>query len=160
ELTVLVTSREVLHLYGEHGFPVAPLAQAPALALFVERAQAVNPGFRLTGANAAAVAELCAGLDGLPLALALAAAQTRVRTPQALVARCENRLGLLAGGARDLPGRQRTLRRTIDWSHQLLSETEKAVFRRLALFAGGFTLEAAQAVVDPFGSLDLPLELV
>jgi predicted ATPase len=174
DLTVLVTSREVLHLYGEHGFPVSPLdlpdpallarpetlAENPAVALFVERAQAVHPGFRLTAENARAVAELCAGLDGLPLALELAAAHTRVLTPDAMVARFEHRLGLLAGGARDLPGRQQTLRRTIDWSHQLLSETEQASFRRLAVFAGGFTLEAAQAVVDPFEMLGLPVDEV
>ena len=172
DLTVLVTSREVLHLYGEHGFPVSTLdlpdpalhaspetlAENPAVALFVERAQAAHPGFRLTTENAHAVAELCAGLDGLPLALELAAAHTRVVPPDAMVARLEHRLGLLAGGARDLPGRQQTLRRTIDWSHQLLSDTEKAAFRRLAVFAGGLTLEAAQAVVDPFDNLGLPVE--
>lgn len=171
DLTVLVTSREVLHLYGEHAFPVSPLdlpdpallahpevlAENPAVALFVERAQAVHPGFRLTTENARAVAELCAGLDGLPLALELAAAQSRLVPPDAMVTRLEHRLGLLAGGARDLPGRQRTLRRTIDWSHQLLSDVEKASFRRLAVFAGGFTREAAQAVVDPFETLVLPL---
>ncbi len=172
DLKVLVTSREVLHLYGEHGFPVSPLdlpdpallappetlAECPAVALFVERAQAANAGFRLTAENAPAVAELCAGLDGLPLALELAAAHARVMAPDAMVARLENRLGLLARGARDLPGRQRTLRGTIDWSHQLLSDTEKAAFRRAAVFGGGFTLEAAQAVIDPFETLGLPVE--
>ncbi len=172
ELTVLVTSREVLHLYGEQGFPVSPLdlpdprllarpeslAESPAVALFVERAQAAQPGFRLTTENARAVAELCAGLDGLPLALELAAAHARVVPPDAMVARLEQRLGLLSGGARDVPGRQKTLRRTIDWSHQLLSDTEKAAFRRLAVFGGGMTLEAAQAVIDPFATLGLPVE--
>ncbi len=172
ELTVIVTSREILHLYGEHGFPVSPLelpdgahlarpealGECPSVSLFVERAQAANAGFRLTAENAAAVAGLCAGLDGLPLALELAAAQTRVLPPEILLARVENRLQLLTRGPRDLPGRQQTLRRTIDWSHQLLSATEQAVFRRLSVFAGGLTLEAAQAVVDPFGKLDLPVE--
>jgi predicted ATPase/tRNA A-37 threonylcarbamoyl transferase component Bud32 len=172
DLTVLVTSREVLHLYGERAFPVSPLelpdpallsrpealADSPAVALFIERAQSARPGFRLTAENARAVAELCAGLDGLPLALELAAAHTRVLSPDAMLARFEHRLGLLADGARDLPGRQQTLRRTIDWSHQLLSEIEKASFRRLAVFAGGFTLEAAQAVIDPFATLGVPVE--
>jgi predicted ATPase len=172
DLTVMVTSREVLRLYGEQVFsvvalelpdlarPPAPrqLIECPAVALFVERAQAVQPSFVVTDANASAVAELCAGLDGLPLALELAAAQTRTHSPQAMLARLQNRLGLLTGGARDLPGRQQTLRRTLDWSHQLLADTEQAVFRRLAVFAGGFTLEAAQAVSDPFGKLELPVE--
>jgi predicted ATPase len=172
ELTVVVTSREVLHLYGERAFPVSPLelpdpaliarpealAESPAVALFVERAQAARGGFRLNAENARAVAALCAGLDGLPLALELAAAHTRIVPPEAMVARFEHRLGLLAGGARDLPSRQKTLRRTIDWSHDLLSDTEKATFRRLAVFAGGFPLEAAQAVVDPFEKAGLPIE--
>jgi predicted ATPase len=171
DLTIMVTSREVLRLYGEQLFPVvalelpdparlpAPreLAECPAIALFVERAQAVNPTFALGADNAAAVAALCAGLDGLPLALELAAAQTRSHSPQSMLARLQDRLGLLTGGARDLPGRQQTLRRTLDWSHQLLVPTEQAVFRRLAVFAGGFTLEAAQAVADPFAKLDLPV---
>jgi predicted ATPase len=174
ELTLVVTSREILHLYGEHAFPVSPLpppdpallrrpeslAENPAVALFVERAQAARAGFRLTAENARAVAELCAGLDGLPLALELAAAHARMLPPDAMVARLEHRLGLLAGGARDLPARQKTLRRTIDWSHDLLSEPEKVAFRRLAVFAGGFTLEAAHAVVDPFEDLGAPVEEV
>ncbi len=171
DLTVLVTSREVLHLYGEHGFPVAPLelpdpglpspevlAENPAVALFVERAQAAHPPFRLTAENARAVAELCAGLDGLPLALELAAAQVRMMSPKAMLARSDKRLGLLTGGARDLPARQQTLRRTIEWSHQLLSDAEKACFRRLAAFGGSFTPEAAQAVADPFERLDVSTE--
>ena len=172
ELRVLVTSREVLHLYGEHGYPVSPLgfpdvalsappealADWPAVALFIERARAVKPDFRLTAHNARAVVELCAGVDGLPLALELAAAHTRILPPDAMVARLDRRLGLLAGGARDVPGRQKTLRRTMDWSHQLLSDPEKAAFRRLAVFGGGFTLEAAEAVVDPFGKLGLAIE--
>jgi predicted ATPase len=169
DLTIILTSREVLRLYGEHGFPVSTLelpdparlppldvlAQYPALALFVERARAVNPAFGLTAENAAAVAALCAGLDGLPLALELAAAQARILSPEAMLSRFEHRLGLLTEGPRDLPSRQQTLRRTIDWSHQLLEAREQAVFRRLGVFAGGFTLEAAQAVSDPYGTLGL-----
>jgi predicted ATPase len=172
DLAILVTSREGLRLYGEHSFPVSPLelpdpahipapedlAHCPAVALFIERAQAVHPAFRLTAENAAAVAELCARLDGLPLALELAAAQTRVLAPEAMLGRLPHRLQLLTGGARDLPGRQQTLRRTIDWSHQLLDATEQVVFRRLAAFGGAFTLEAAQAVADPYARLDIPIE--
>jgi predicted ATPase len=172
DLVVIVTSREVLHLYGEHGYSVSALelpdaaqvarldvlAECPAVALFVERARGANASFRLTAENAATIAKLCAGLDGLPLALELAAAQTRVLSPAAMLGRFEHRLSLLTGGARDLPDRQQTLRRTIDWSHQLLSATEQALFRRLAVFAGGFTVEAAQAVGDPFAKLDVPIE--
>jgi predicted ATPase len=171
-LTVLATSREMLRLYGEHAFPVAPLAlpdrsrlpsveelsRCPAVALFVERAAAADPTFGLAEDNAAAVAELCVRLDGLPLALELAAAHARVLSPDALLTRLDHRLQLLTGGARDVPGRQQTLRRAIDWSHQLLDATEQAVFRRLSVFAGGFTLEAAQAVADPFDKLGTPAE--
>jgi predicted ATPase len=173
-LTVMVTSREVLHVYGEQIFPVVALelpdparaialpqlAAYPAVALFVERAQAVNPSFSLTVDNAAAVATLCARLEGLPLALELAAAQARALSPQSMLARMGQRLELLTGGARDLPARQQTLRRTLDWSHQLLSPAEQAVLRRVAVFAGGFTLEAAQAVADPFGKLDPPVSQI
>jgi predicted ATPase len=172
DLTLILTSRAVLHLYGEHGFPVSTLgspdpARLPALeelarhaavALFVERAQAANPAFRLTRENARAVAQLCAGLDGLPLALELAAAQVRVLPPEAMLPRLADRLGLLTDGPRDLPSRQQTLRRTIDWSHQLLDSREQSTFRRLGVFAGGFTLEAAQAVADPFENLGLPID--
>ena len=172
DLAILVTSREVLRLYGEHSFPVSPLelpdpaqlpppealSECPAVALFIERAQAVHPAFRLTAENASTVAELCARLDGLPLALELAAAQTRVLSPEAMLGRLPHRLQLLKGGARDLPGRQQTLRGTIDWSHQLLDGYEQAVFRRLSAFAGGFTLEAAQAVADPYATLGLPID--
>jgi len=172
DLSVVVTSREVLRLYGEHGFPVSALelpdrghplplerlTEVPAVALFIERARAANPAFRCTAENAAAVAELCAGLDGLPLALELAAAHARVLSPKAMLSRLEHRLGLLTGGARDLPDRQQTVRRTIDWSHQLLDPTEQAIFRRLGAFAGGFTLEAAQAVADPHAALNRSVE--
>jgi predicted ATPase len=169
ELAILVTSREVLRLYGEHDFPVPPLAppdprrlsgidqvaRSPAVALFVERARAAKPSFRLTADNARSVAELCVKLDGLPLALELAAAQLRLLTPEALLSRLNRRLELLTGGARDLPGRQQTLRRTIDWSHDLLGEAERTYLARLAVFAGGFSLEAAQVVVDSYEGLEM-----
>jgi predicted ATPase len=168
-LTLLVTSREVLHIYGEHCYPVqplpvpepqrsAPLAELlrqPAVGLFVDRAVSARPSFRLDSHNAAAVVELCRRLDGLPLALELAAARVRMLSPKDLVARLGRRLKVLTRGARDLPERQRTLRGTIDWSHQLLDAEEQTVFRRLAVFPSGFSLEGAEAVVDPHGDLDL-----
>lgn len=172
DLTLLVTSREMLQIYGEHRYAVPPLerpdvdrlpppdelARNPAVALFLERARAVHPSFSLTDDNAAAVAAVCSGLDGLPLALELAAAQVRVLSPESLRARLDDRLRLLIGGARDLPGRQQTLRRTLDWSHQLLDETERAVLRRLSTFAGSFSLEAAQAVADPYSRMGAAIE--
>jgi predicted ATPase/transcriptional regulator with XRE-family HTH domain len=162
-LTVLATSRESLRLRGERVLavpplalpdpdrlpPVGELAGVAAVRLFVARARDVQPGFALTAVNAPAVAEVCRRLDGLPLALELAAARVTVLPPAALLARLDRRLPLLAGGARDLPSRQRTMRDTIAWSHELLTPEEQAIFRRLAVFAGGFTLEAAEAVAGP-----------
>jgi predicted ATPase len=158
-LKVLVTSRVALRLVPEHVLEVPPLAlpesgardpetlaRAEAVALFCDRARAVAPGFRLTHENAEQVAEVCRRLDGLPLALELAAARTNVLSAQAMLARMDRRLGLLTGGARDRPERQRTLRATIDWSHHLLGELERVLFRRLAVFAGGCTVEAATSV--------------
>jgi predicted ATPase len=159
-LTLLVTSREPLRVRDERVVPVLPLAlpaapplpdldrlsQVPAVALFVERVREVQPDFAITADNAQAIAEICRRLDGLPLALELAAARSNVLPPTALLARLEHRLPLLVHGARDLPQRQQTLRNTIAWSYDLLDEGDKAVFRRLAVFAGGFTLEAVQAV--------------
>jgi predicted ATPase len=159
-LQVLVTSRQVLRLQAEREYPVAPLdvaaeqtaaaqvlAQVPsAVQLFVQRAQAAQPGFALTSANAAVVAELCRRLDGLPLAIELAAARIRLLSPEALLERVEGRLDLLASGGPDLPARQRTLRATLDWSHQLLASSEQGLFARLSVFAGGATLEAIEAV--------------
>ncbi len=168
QLKVLVTSRTALHLYGEQEFPVPPLAlpdarqlaspdgelvqvlaQVPAVMLFVQRAAAVQPDFALTTANAAAVANICIGLDGLPLAIELAAAKVKLFTPQALAVRLQHRLSLLTGGAQDLPPRQRTLRSEIAWSVDLLPPAEQQLFRCLAVFVGGFSLDAAQAVWGP-----------
>ena len=159
-VVALVTSRMVLRLSGEHEFPVPPLPVPPigaggdaaevqrcaSVRLFVERAQAASAGFELTSGNAGAVAEICRRLDGLPLAIELAAARVRLLPPQALLARLDDRMGLLTGGARDLPERQRTLRNTLDWSFDLLSAGEQALFARLGVFAGTFDLPAAEAV--------------
>lgn len=157
---LLVTSREALHLRGEHEFPVPPLAlpeaqtahdpaalaRSPAVSLFVQRASAVRPDFRLTPEVAPTVAAICHQLDGLPLALELAAARIKVLSPAALLARLEHRLDLLTGGPRDLPLRQQTLRDTIAWSYDLLTHEEQRLFRRLAIFVGGCTLDAATDV--------------
>lgn len=170
-VTMLVTSREILHLYAERTVPVPPLpvpdpieqsssAEAmknPAVMLFVQRALVVNPALELDAANIAAVAEICRQLDGLPLAIELAAARTRLITPRAILGRIGERLKLLTGGARDLPGRQQTLRRTLDWSYELLTPGEQTLIRRLSAFAGSFTLEQAEAVADPFGDLDVDI---
>jgi predicted ATPase len=144
---LLATSRERLHLSGEHEFPLAPLAAEEALALFATRATAAQPGFALDG-NREQVAEICGRLDGLPLAIKLAAARVRVLSPEALLARLEHRLPLLTGGARDIHERQRTLRATIAWSYDLLEPKEQQLFGRLAVFAGGCTLEAAEQVCE------------
>jgi non-specific serine/threonine protein kinase len=164
-LRVLVTSRAALRLTGEQEYPVPPLAQGPvrwhpgrrlpdagalagyeAVALFAARARAVLPDFRVTEENARTVAEVCARLDGLPLAIELAAARAKVLPPPVLLARLSRRLTLLTGGARDAPVRQQTLRATLDWSHALLAPAEQGLFARLGVFAGGCTLEAAEAV--------------
>jgi predicted ATPase len=159
-LTLLVTSREPLRVRDERVVPVLPLAlpaasplpdldtlaQVPAVALFVERVREVKPDFALTVDNAQAIAEICRRLDGLPLALELAAARSTVLPPEALLARLVHRLPLLVHGARDVPQRQQTLRNTIAWSYDLLEENDKTLFRWLAVFIGGFTLEAVEAV--------------
>jgi predicted ATPase len=169
KLKIVVTSQSPLHVYGEHEFPVPPLAlpdskslppldalsRLPAIALFVERARAVKHDFALTNENATAVTAVCARLDGLPLAIELAAARIKLLSPSAMLARLESCLNLLTGGARDLPTRQRTLRGTVDWSYGLLNPAEQTLFRRISVFLGGCTLEAVEAVCDTAGDLGL-----
>jgi len=171
KLKIMVTSRAALHVYGEHEFPVPPLAlpdprsmpsvqvllRCPAVALFLQRAVAAKPDFELTRENASAVTEICARLDGLPLAIELAAARVKVLSPSSMLTRLASRLQLLTGGSRDLPQRQQTLRAAIDWSYDLLSAAEQKLFRRLSVFVGGCTLEGAEAVCDTKGDLDLDL---
>jgi predicted ATPase len=170
-LKILVTSRAALHVYGEHEFPVPPLAlpdprsvppvevlsQYPAVALFVQRAVAAKPDFELNRENAPAVAEICARLDGLPLAIELAAARVKVLSPSSMLTRLASRLQLLTGGARDLPQRQQTLRAAMDWSYDLLNAAEQKLFRRLSVFVGGCNLEGVEAVCHTKGDLDLDL---
>ncbi len=167
ELKVLVTSRSRLHLHGEREFPVPPLqlpstrplpsietlSQFEAVTLFIQRARAVQPGFQVTNDNAPAIAEICHRLDGLPLAIELAAVRIKMFPPQALLARLQRRLTLLRGGARDRPARQQTLEAAIAWSYDLLPATEQSLFRRLAVFTGGATLEAVAAVCNPVEQL-------
>src|SRR4051794_21237166 len=156
---VLATSRTPLQIRGEQILPVDPLplpdvdaslegiVQSEAVRLFAARARAVRPAFQVETANAATVALLCRHLDGLPLALELAAAHSAVLSPAALLAQMTDRLRLLTGGARDLPARQQTMREAIAWSYDRLTEEEQATFRALAIFAGGWTLPAAAAVL-------------
>lgn len=160
-LKILVTTRACLRIYGEQEFPVAPLEQNFAIELFVQRAKAVLPTFALTPQNEPAIQSICSRLDGLPLAIELAAARTRVLSPSAILDRLQSRLQFLTGGALDMPERQQTLRKTIDWSYDLLDGPEQKLFRRLAVFPGGCTIEAAEAVcnarrdlgIDPFDGL-------
>jgi predicted ATPase/class 3 adenylate cyclase len=169
ELTVLATSRMPLRLRAEREYAVPPLglprrkppptleqlSQYEAVRLFIERAQAVKADFTIDNETAPAVAEICWRLDGLPLAIELAAARIRMLPPQAMLTRLEQRLPMLMGGARDAPERQRTLRNTIAWSYDLLVPEDQVLFRRLAVFAGGATFEAIEAVVNPDGSRDV-----
>jgi predicted ATPase/DNA-binding CsgD family transcriptional regulator len=162
DVTILVTSRVRLRVSGEREVPIAPLglaaldrhpsiedvATSDAVRLFITRAEAVQPDFTLNSENAVVVAEICRRLDGLPLAIELAAARVKVLPPSALLARLDHRLPLLTGGGRDHPERQQTMRDAIAWSHDLLNPEEQALLRRLAVFVGGFTLEAAEAVVS------------
>ncbi|HEX9373216.1 MAG TPA: tetratricopeptide repeat protein, partial [Roseiflexaceae bacterium] len=172
DLKLLITSRAVLHLSAEHAFPVPPLrlpdrqqhptvaqlSQYDAVALFIARARAARPEFQVSNDTAPAVAEICYRLDGLPLAIELAAARSAVLAPQALLARLDQRLKLLTGGARDLPARQQTIRHTIDWSYDLLDAGEQTLFARLGVFPGGCTLEAAEAVCNVDDTL--PIEIM
>ncbi len=167
QLTLLITSRVALRLVGEHRFPVPPLA-APeraqhlpndvfaryaAIDLFIQRARAVDPCFTLDDANAQVVGAICVRLDGLPLAIELAATRISLFTPPELLARLDRRLALLTEGALDLPARQQTLRRAIDWSYDLLDEGEQALLRRLGVFVGGWTLEAVEPVCNATGDV-------
>lgn len=161
-LKVLVTSRAPLRVYGEHEFPVPPLALPhreemqsvealaanPSIRLFTQRAAAVKPDFQLTADNAPAIAEVCSRLDGLPLAIELAAARVKMLPLSGILTRLQSRLQLLTAGARDLPQRQQTLRNAIDWSYDLLNEAEQKLLRRLSVFWGGWTLEGAEAVCN------------
>jgi predicted ATPase/DNA-binding winged helix-turn-helix (wHTH) protein len=165
---ILATSRAALHVYGEHEFPVPPLAlpdsrsmlpveelsRYSAVALFVQRAVAAKADFELDRENAPVVAEICARLDGLPLAIELAAARVKVLSPASMRTRLTSRLQLLTGGARDMPQRHQTLRAAMDWSYDLLSAAEQKLFRRLSVFVGGCTLEGAEAVCDAKGDLE------
>ena len=170
-LKVLVTSRAALHLRSEYEVPVlnltipepghlpdrAALSQYAAAELFIQRAQAVKPDFAVTDVTAPIIAEICVRLDGLPLAIELAAARSKLLAPQALLVRLQSRLKLLTGGARDLPTRQQTLRAAIDWSFNLLEASEQRLFTRLGVFVGGWTVEAAEAVCNADGDLELDM---
>ena len=154
-LKVLVTSRARLHIYGEQEFPVAPLDEDSAMTLFEERARTVRPNFAITAENRSPVREICSRLDGLPLAIELAAARTRILSPGAILERLQSRLQLLIGGAIDLPERQQTLRNTIDWSYGLLNAGEQKLLRRFAVFTRGATLEAVEAVCNTASDLGI-----
>ena len=168
-LGVLVTSREALGIRGEQLYPVPPLAVSgdgdgtaggEAVELFVERARSLDPGFEADDRTMGLVARICARLEGMPLAIELAAGRIRALSPEEILARLDRRLPLLTGGPRDAPARQRTLRGAIEWSHDLLDDPERVLFRRLAAFAGGWTLEAAEAVADPDRELGDTLDLL
>ncbi len=160
KLRIMITSRAVLHLYGEHEFIVPPLAvpdlkhlpsnellaQYDSVRIFIDRAQAIRSDFRINNTNARAVAEICVRLDGLPLAIELAAAQSKLLSLPMILSRLENRFALLAREAPNLPRRHQTLHQTIDWSHDLLSQDEQTIFRRLGIFTGAFSLQAAEAI--------------
>jgi predicted ATPase len=169
ELKIIISSRIALNLHGEREYPVPPLdlpqttgeltledlAGNESVILFIERARASNPNFALTKDNASAVAEICRRLDGLPLALELAAARIKLLSPQAILGRLDDLFKLLTGGARDLPSRQQTLRNTLEWSYGLLNEEEKTLYARVGVFVGGFTLEAVEAVCNAENTLDI-----
>jgi predicted ATPase/class 3 adenylate cyclase len=170
-LNVIVTSREVLHIRGEQEYAVAPLglpdlaalppldalSQYDAVALFIARARSVRADFAVDNANAPAVAGICARLDGLPLAIELAAARTKVLAPDAILSRLQSSLALLTSGSRDLSERQRTLRGAIDWSYELLDQTERTLFARLGVFVGGCSIDHAQAICDADGGLGIDM---
>ena len=147
-LRILVTSRTPLHLVDERAYTVPPLGLDDAMTVFASRAAVVEPEFRLTAENEAQVAGICRALEGIPLALELAAARVNLLAPEQILERIGKPFELLSGGARDLPARQRTLRATIDWSYELLDPAQRDLFARLSVFAGGATLEAIEAVCD------------
>jgi predicted ATPase/DNA-binding CsgD family transcriptional regulator len=167
-LKILVTSRAVLHIHGEHEFPVLPLAlpdlnyssksedlaQYAAVVLFLERARSVKPDFQVTATKLHAIAQICVHLDGLPLAIELAAARIKLLPPRTLLGRLERRLSVLTSGAQDVPARQQTLRNTIEWSYNLLDAQEQRLFRRLSVFVGGSTLQAIEAICAALGDGD------
>ena len=154
-IKAVVTTRASLEIYGEQEFPVAPLLGNAAMQLFQQRAMAVRPNFTITSENEAAIQAICDRLDGLPLAIELAAARTKILSPQAILERLRSRLDLLTKGASDLPERQRTLRRTIDWSYDLLNVAEQRLFRRFSAFVGGATIEATEAVCNTAQDLEI-----
>jgi predicted ATPase/TolB-like protein/Tfp pilus assembly protein PilF/predicted Ser/Thr protein kinase len=172
-LKILVTSRFLLHITAEREFVVPPLSppvgellssfetirRNDAVQLFAERAQAVEPEFKLTAENGRVVAEICSRLEGLPLAIELAAARTRILEPSAILSKLESRLKFLTGGPRDLPERQRTMQGAIDWSYDLLDESEKSIFRRLSVFSGSFSVEAAESVCGLMNSTN-PVDVI
>ncbi|HVU10317.1 MAG TPA: tetratricopeptide repeat protein [Phototrophicaceae bacterium] len=169
KLKILVTSRLALRLSSEYEYALAPLAlpdlnnlpplqelaENPAVAMFIARAQAVKPQFQLTYTNAATVAQVCHRLNGIPLVIELAAARSKVFTPQDLLARLTNRLAVLTGGAQDLPMRQRTLRGALEWSYDLLQPDERLLFRRLGVFVGEWTIDAAEQICNLEGHLQI-----
>jgi predicted ATPase len=153
-VAAIVTSRSLLRVGAEQSYEVGPLAEESSLNLFVERAKAAKPDFELTPDNADTIARVCAAVDGAPLAIELAAARIRVLSPADLLDRLDRRLSVLVGGSRDLPERQQTIRRTIEWSTQLLDDGQRKLLARLGVFEGGFTLEAAEFVGDAVGDQD------
>lgn len=173
EIKILVTSRIALDLYGEHRFPVPPmklpqeeneltleeLIENESVTMFLDRARAADSGFSLTKQNASAVAEICRRLDGLPLAIELAAARVKIFKPQAILSRLDDRFDLLSNGARNIPDRHQTLRNTLSWSYDLLDKDEKILYNRLSVFKGGFTMDAAKAVCNFDHQLDILMGL-
>lgn len=173
-LNILVTSRAPLHISGEHEFPVLPLAtpdlkklpesealsEYAAVALFLQRARMTRPNFQVTSINARTIAEICVHLDGLPLAIELAAARIKILPPHTLLKQLEHRFEVLTCGARDLPVRQQTLRNTIQWSYDLLNKEEQRLFRQLSIFVGGCTLEAAAVVCNVSSNTNRSMELL
>jgi predicted ATPase len=167
QLKIITSSRIALKIQSEREYPVPPLempqrestleelAGYESIKLFVERARAAQPNFALTKDNATSVSEICLRVDGLPLALELAAARIKLLSPQAILSRLDDQLKLLTGGARDLPSRQQTLRNTLEWSYNLLNDDEKKLYARLSVFVGGFTLEAAEAVCNAENKFDI-----